>query len=119
VDVALFLPVASRISARTGLPLAKLLLPIACCIILGGTLTMVGSSPLIVLNDLIVSANRNLPSGASALEPFAMFAVAPVGLALLVVGILYFTFLAPRLMPERLRRQEATPARTETYFEKA
>lgn len=119
VDVALFLPVASRISARTGLPLAKLLLPIACCIILGGTLTMVGSSPLIVLNDLIVSANRNLPSGASALEPFAMFAVAPVGLALLVVGILYFTFLAPRLMPERLRRQEATPARTESYFEKA
>ncbi len=119
VDVALFLPVASRISARTGLPLAKLLLPIACCIILGGTLTMVGSSPLIVLNDLIVSANRNLPSGASALEPFAMFAVAPVGLALLVAGIGYFAFIAPHLMPERLRRQESTPARAESYFAKA
>lgn len=119
VDVALFLPVASRISARTGLPLAKLLLPIACCIILGGTLSMVGSSPLIVLNDLIVSANRNLPSGASALEPFAMFAVAPVGLALLLVGIAYFMFVAPHLMPERLRKQVATPARAESYFAKA
>lgn len=119
VDVALFLPVASRISARTGLPLAKLLLPIACCIILGGTLSMVGSSPLIVLNDLIVSANRNLPSGASALEPFAMFAVAPVGLALLLVGIAYFMFVAPHLMPERLRKQVATPARAESYFAQA
>lgn len=119
VDVALFLPVASRISARTGLPLAKLLLPIAGCIILGGTISMVGSSPLIVLNDLIVSANRNLPSGTTSLEPFAMFAVAPVGLALLVVGIAYFTFIAPHLMPERLRKQVATPARAESYFAKA
>lgn len=119
VDVALFLPVASRISARTGLPLAKLLLPIAGCIVLGGTLTMVGSSPLIVLNDLIISANRNLPSGASALEPFSMFAVAPVGLALLAAGVVYFTFLAPRLMPERLRKQISTPARPETYFANA
>lgn len=119
VDVALFLPVASRISARTGLPLAKLLLPIAGCIIMGGTLTMVGSSPLIVLNDLIVSANRNLPSGASALEPYAMFAVAPVGLCLLAAGIAYFTFIAPRLMPERLRRQVATSARPESYFAQA
>jgi di/tricarboxylate transporter len=119
VDVALFLPVASRISARTGLPLAKLLLPIAGCIILGGTITMVGSSPLIVLNDLIVSANRNLPSGASALEPFPMFAVAPVGLLLLASGIAYFSFIAPRLMPERLRRQVTIPVRPETYFAQA
>lgn len=108
VAVALFLPVASRISARTGLPIAKLLLPIAGCITLGGTLTMVGSSPLIVLNDLITSANRNLPSGAAALSPFAMFAVLPVGLALLASGVAYYTFLAPRLLPERLRTAAAT-----------
>lgn len=119
VAVALFLPVASRISSRTGLPIAKLLLPIAGCITLGGTLTMVGSSPLIVLNDLITSANRNLPSGAAALSPFAMFAVLPVGLALLASGVAYYTFLAPRLLPERLRAAAATPARTESYFEQA
>lgn len=119
VDIALWLPVTSRISARTGLPLAKLLFPVACCIILGGSLTMVGSSSLIVLNDLIVSANRNLPSGARALEPFAMFAVAPVGLSLLLAGIAYFIFVAPRLMPERLRTQAAKPARPESYFSKA
>src|SRR5687768_4577624 len=60
---ALFLPVASRISARTGVPLSRLLLPLASCIILGGTLTMVGNSPQILLNDLVTSLNRNLPPG--------------------------------------------------------
>ncbi|MBL8274897.1 MAG: SLC13 family permease, partial [Xanthomonadales bacterium] len=57
----LFLPVASRLSSRTGLPLSRLLLPMACCIMLGGTITMVGNSPQILLNDLIESVNRNLP----------------------------------------------------------
>lgn len=55
---ALFLPVVSRISVRTELPLSRLLMPMGFCAILGGTLTMVGSSPLILLNDLIPSARR-------------------------------------------------------------
>ncbi|MFP4496199.1 MAG: SLC13 family permease, partial [Halochromatium sp.] len=50
---ALFLPLVSRISARTGLPMSRLLMPMGFCAILGGTITMVGSSPLILLNDLI------------------------------------------------------------------
>ena len=40
---ALFLPVVSRISARTGIPLSRLLMPMGFCAILGGTMTMVGS----------------------------------------------------------------------------
>ncbi|HHB80950.1 MAG TPA: SLC13 family permease, partial [Aliiroseovarius sp.] len=49
---ALFLTVVSRFSARTGLPLSRLLMPMGFCAILGGTITLVGSSPLILLNDL-------------------------------------------------------------------
>jgi len=41
---ALFLPVVSRISARTGLPMSRLLMPMGFCAILGGTITMVGSA---------------------------------------------------------------------------
>ena len=44
---ALFLPVVSRISVRTAIPLSRLLMPMGFCAILGGTMTMVGSSPLI------------------------------------------------------------------------
>ncbi|MCK5649295.1 MAG: SLC13 family permease, partial [Gammaproteobacteria bacterium] len=53
---ALFIPVVSRISARSGLPMSRLLMPMGFCAILGGTVTMVGSSPLILLNDLILTS---------------------------------------------------------------
>ncbi|MDT2034009.1 MAG: SLC13 family permease, partial [Planktomarina sp.] len=58
---ALFLPVVSRISVRTELSLSRLLMPMGFCAILGGTITMVGSSPLILLNDLMGVANAGLP----------------------------------------------------------
>ena len=58
---ALFLPVVSRISSRSGLPMSRLLMPMGFCAILGGTVTMVGSSPLILLNDLILTSNTALP----------------------------------------------------------
>jgi di/tricarboxylate transporter len=113
---ALFLPVAARLSSRTGIPLSRLLLPMACCVILGGTLTMVGSSPLILLNDLIGTANRNLPPGASTLPAMRMFAVAPVGLVLLAAGLAYFLLFGARWLPAREDKPGATPSRTESYF---
>jgi di/tricarboxylate transporter len=113
---ALFLPVVSRISSRTGLPLSRLLLPMACCIILGGTITMVGNSPQILMNDLLAAVNRNLPSGAGNLDPIQMFTVAPIGLVLLAMGLAYFTLWWDKLLPFREERTSATPAKTETYF---
>lgn len=116
---ALFMPVAARLSNRTGLPLARLLLPMASCIMLGGTITMVGNSPQILLNDLIDSVNRNLPPGAAALHTVAPFAIAPIGLVLLAAGLAYFWFFADRLLPREDEGAGATPARTETYFANA
>jgi len=113
---ALFLPVVSRISTRTEIPLSKLLMPMGFCAILGGTLTMVGSSPLILLNDLIQNANESLPPGAQTLETFDLFDVTPVGLALLASGILYFLLLGRWLLPLRKGPTKAAPARTKTYF---
>lgn len=112
---ALFLPVASRLSARSGVTLARLLLPIAMCIILGGSLTMVGSSPLILLNDLLSAANENLPSGVATLEPLAMFAPMPAGLALLALGLLYFRLFGRRMLG-KVEDKGVAPSRTESYF---
>lgn len=97
--VALFLPVVSRVSAQTGITMRRLLLPVGFCTILGGNITMVGSSPLILLNDLIDTANGDLPP-AEQMEEFGLFAVAPVGLALVLIGILFFAFLNPILLPQ-------------------
>jgi di/tricarboxylate transporter len=116
--MALFLPVASRLSSRTGLSLSRLLLPIAAAIVMGGGLTMVGNSPLILLNDLLVSANSNLPSGAASLEPLRMFTPLPIGLTLLAASLLYFRYFGD----SRLRDEGegvVTPARTESYFARA
>ncbi|MGH8042455.1 MAG: SLC13 family permease [Rudaea sp.] len=113
---ALFLPVTSRVSARTGVPLSRLLLPMAFCILAGTNMTMISNSPLILLNDLIASANRNLPPGAQTIEPFSLFAIAPIGLALLLAGLTYFALFTRRLLPADEESQNVTPGRTETYF---
>ncbi|ANB01692.1 SLC13 family permease [Ectothiorhodospira sp. BSL-9] len=104
---ALFLPVVSRISARTGLKMSRLLMPMGFCAILGGTITMVGSSPLILLNDL-------LPEG---MEPFGLFDVTPIGLALVATGILYFVFLGRFVLPVT-KGEQPTAESTEEYFQR-
>ena len=105
---ALFLPVASRISRRTAIPLSRLLMPMGFCAILGGTMTMVGSSPLILLNDLLESANLHLPDNEIPMEQFGLFAVLPIGLALVTSGVLYFALFGDRLLPKSEKMQLTT-----------
>ena len=116
--MALYLPVASRLSSRTGLTLPRLLLPLATAIVMGSSLTMVGNSPLIMLNDLLLQANSNLPSGAATIEPLKMFAPLPIGAALLATSLLYFRFFGNRRLHEE-EGKGVTPARTQSYFANA
>ena len=114
---ALFLPVVSRISSRTGLPMSRLLMPMGFCAILGGTVTMIGSSPLILLNDLIESSNSVLPA-AQQMEPFGLFSVTPVGLALVACGILYFIIAGRFVLPSGKDSDHQKTSRATDYFEK-
>lgn len=117
---ALFLPVASRLSSRTGVSLSRLLLPLGAAIVMGGGLTMVGNSPLLLLNDLVQSANRNLPSGAATLAPFPMFQPLPIGIALLIAGLLYYRYPGRKwLRSGEDAKDVVTPGRTESYFAQA
>ncbi len=95
---ALFLPVVSRISARSGIPLSRLLMPMGFCAILGGTVTMVGSSPLILLNDLILTSNKALPP-EQQMETWGLFSVTPVGVVLVATGIVYFILAGRFVLP--------------------
>jgi di/tricarboxylate transporter len=95
---SLFVPVVSRISARTRFPMSRLVMPMGFCAILGGTITMVGSSPLIMLNDLIENSNQTLAPGNRIAE-FGLFSVAPVGLALVAAGLAYFVLFGRRVLP--------------------
>jgi len=86
---ALFLPAIQRISKLQKIPLS--LMPVGFSAILGGTITLVGCSPLILLNDLLIPFN---------LEPFGLFDVTPIGLALVASGILCFIFLGRFILPQ-------------------
>ena len=116
--VALFLPVVSRISARTRRPMSRLLMPMAFCAMLGGNVTIVGSSSLILLNDLLRNANRVLPP-EDQMAPFSLFSVAPIGLALTATGVLFFVLFGRRLLPAPVRSSTVSwGGRTAEYFKR-
>ncbi|PLS22296.1 SLC13 family permease [Neptunicoccus cionae] len=108
---ALFLPVVSRISSRTNISMSRLLMPMGFCAILGGTMTLVGSSPLILLNDLIDTANLDLPADAR-MEHFTLFSVTPIGLALVLTGIFYFVLFGRWVLPGTTSKGDGTSGQT-------
>ena len=115
---ALFLPVVSRISVRTELPMSRLLMPMGFCAILGGTITMVGSSPLILLNDLIGVANSGLPN-QQQMQPFGLFDVTPIGFCLVITGILYFVIFGSWVLPNKASNDSGVSAQSMRNFVKS
>ena len=95
---ALFLPAIQRISRETKTPISQLLMPIGFSAILGGTITLVGSSPLIMLNDLLKPFS---------IPPFRLFSVTPAGIAIVLTGILYFIFLGRFILPRETQKKDA------------
>ena len=88
---ALFLPGILNISRRGKIPASALIMPIGFAAILGGTLSMVGSGPLILINDLLRNAD---------LATFGLFSVTPVGILLLLSGISFFLLFGKFVLPD-------------------
>ncbi|MEX1301757.1 MAG: SLC13 family permease [Desulfotignum sp.] len=91
---ALFLPVTQRISKRMGIPTSRVLMPMAFCAIIGGTITLVGASPTILLNDLMVI-------GGEKLAPFGLFTQTPIGLCLVASALIYFIVFGRFILPSQ------------------
>ncbi len=89
--VAIFIPVVIGLSRRTGVPARSLLMPMAFAALLGGTLTLIGTPPNIVVNGALEDAG---------LEGFKFYSFTPIGLAVLVGGILYLVTIGARLLRE-------------------
>jgi di/tricarboxylate transporter len=95
--LAIFLPVALQIARRTGTSPSQLLMPLAFGSLLGGLMTLIGTSP-----NIIVSRVREEITG----EPFRMFDYMPVGLGLSIVGVTFLAF-GWRLLPKRAHARSA------------
>ncbi|MBP2231007.1 di/tricarboxylate transporter [Azospirillum agricola] len=88
--LAIFMPIALQIARRNGTPVSLLLMPMAFGSLLGGLMTLVGTSP-----NIIVSRVRAEMTG----EPFAMFDFTPVGLVIAVTGVAFLA-VGYRLLPQ-------------------
>jgi di/tricarboxylate transporter len=89
---ALFMPAAKRICRQTNIPVSRILMPMGFCAIIGGCITLIGSSPLILLNDVMKISDPDV-------ESFGLFAVTPVGIALIIAALLYFIAFGRFILP--------------------
>jgi len=104
-SVALFFPAVKKIGNKSGISHKRLIMPMAFAGIIGGTITMVASGPLIILNDLLAEGGH---------DGFGMFSVTPIGLGLLIAGILYFFFFSKVVLPGG---EEETPFRKDELLD--
>ncbi|MBW1635775.1 MAG: SLC13 family permease [Deltaproteobacteria bacterium] len=89
---ALFMPAAKRICRQTNIPVSRILMPMGFCAIIGGCITLIGSSPLILLNDVMKISDPNV-------EPFGLFSVTPIGIALIIAALIYFILFGRFILP--------------------
>ncbi len=90
--VVVMLPVFIGLARQMGLAPSKLLIPLSYLSIMGGCLTLVGTSTNLVADGVARGAG---------LAPFGIFELTPVGLPLALVGMAYLALLGPRLLPDR------------------
>ena len=90
--VAMFAPRVVRWSQRNGSNASRFLLPLSFASILGGVITLIGTSTNLVVADLLVAAGE---------EPLGVFDITAVGVPVAVVGVVLLTVLGPCLLPER------------------
>ena len=99
---ALMLPVTLQVSKKTRIAASKLVMPMGFCANMGGNLTLIGSTPFIILNDVMGHWwQKNPPAGGETYTPLGLFAVTPIGIALLVGTIAYFLLIGCRLLPSQ------------------
>ncbi len=90
--VAVMIPVVIQIAMKLGKAPSKLLIPLSHMTVLGGMITLIGTSTNILVDGVAVK---------EGMAHFSLFEIAPLGLAVTVVGGIYMALFANRLLPDR------------------
>lgn len=90
--LAVFLPIVEDWCRKQGISSSKLLIPLSYATILGGMITVIGTSTNVLASGL----SERLGYGA-----FSLFAFTKLGLITFTIGLAYLALIAPRLLPQR------------------
>ncbi|MBS7816794.1 SLC13 family permease [Wohlfahrtiimonas chitiniclastica] len=105
--LALIMPIAIQLCQRYDISPAKVLMPMAFASLLGGTITVIGTPP-----NLIVSNYRE----SIGLKAFSMFDFAPTGIVITIVGLIYLAAFGWRLIPNRRSESAHNKFTTDNYL---
>ncbi|MDC1320004.1 SLC13 family permease [bacterium] len=90
--VVVMIPVFVQLAKTMGIASSKMLIPLSYAAILGGTLTLIGTSTNLLVDGV---------ARAQGLAGFTIFEVTPLGIILVIWGMIYLRFVTPMLLPDR------------------
>ena len=90
--VVVMIPVVVQLSQTLGIKASKLLIPLSYAAIMGGSLTLIGTSTNLLVDGVARS---------QGMEPFGIFEIMPIGLAVCAWGLIYMALFARKLLPDR------------------
>lgn len=102
--VAILMPVVGRMAQQRGIPLSRVLLPMAFGAHLGSLLTLIATPPNLVVSEVLASTGR---------EPLRFFSLTPLGIPILLLGVGYVVFFGRKHLPE----SGAAPAKRPLGYE--
>ena len=98
--VAIFMPVTIRLADKYKISPSKVLIPLSYAAILGGTLTLVGTSTNLIVNSILVDTSGGMVS-------LGMLEFAKFGIIKFVIGLVYIFTIGYKLLPTRVAKSSS------------